>query len=72
MVLGFGGVVFLLALVLLIVLVGWGLLSYTRGTAKAAEQGIDPGPEDHPDAGHVAGPHEEHDDAGHVAGPQDR
>ena len=72
MLLGFGGVVSLLALLLLIVVVGWGLLSYLRGTARAAEQGIDPGPHEHPDPGHVSGPNEERHDAGHVSGPQDR
>jgi hypothetical protein len=57
--LAFGGIfVFLLAVVALVV-AAWVVFAYLRGTAEAAEEGIDPGPDDHHDAGHVAGPQEQ-------------
>jgi hypothetical protein len=56
MVLGFGGILFFLAAIVLVAIVGWVVFSYLTGTAEAAEDGIDPDPGDHPDAGHVAGP----------------
>jgi hypothetical protein len=56
MLVGFGGILFFLALIAVLAIVAWVAIGYLRGTAKAAEEGIDPGPDDHPDAGHVAGP----------------
>jgi hypothetical protein len=57
-VLAFGGIVFLLAAVVLVAIVGWVVVSYLTGTAEAADDGLDPDVErdDHHDAGHVAGP----------------
>lgn len=52
----FGGILFFLTALVVLLVVGWVVVSYLRGTTKAAEEGIDEGPEDHPDAGHVAGP----------------
>jgi hypothetical protein len=54
--LAFGGILFFLVLIVVLAIVGWAVVGYLRGTAEAAEDGIDPGPDDHPDAGHVAGP----------------
>jgi hypothetical protein len=54
--LAFGGIFFLLALIVAVVIAAWVVFAYLRGTEKAAEEGIDPGSDDHPDAGHVAGP----------------
>jgi hypothetical protein len=62
MVLAFGGIFVLLAVIALAIVVGWALLSYTRGTVEAAEDGLEDGIDDAP-------PREQHD-AGHVAGPQ--
>jgi hypothetical protein len=56
MVLAFGGIFFFLAAIVLVAIVGWVVFSYLSGTAEAAEDGIDPDTDDHPDAGHVAGP----------------
>jgi hypothetical protein len=58
MVLAFGGILFFLAAVILVAVLGWVVLSYLTGTAEAAEDGIDPDTDadDHYDAGHVAGP----------------
>jgi hypothetical protein len=56
MVLAFGGVLFFIAAIVLVAIVGWVVFGYLTGTAEAADEGIDPGPDDHPDAGHVAGP----------------
>jgi hypothetical protein len=57
--LAFGGIFFLLALIVVAAIVAWAVVAYLRGTEKAAEEGIDPGPDDHPDAGHVAGPQDQ-------------
>jgi hypothetical protein len=54
--LAFGGILFFLVALAVVAIVGWVVFSYLTGTAEAAEDGIDPGPDDHPDAGHVAGP----------------
>ena len=56
--LAFGGIVFFLAAIVLVAIVGWVVVSYLTGTAEAADDGIDPDTEndDHHDAGHVAGP----------------
>lgn len=56
MVLAFGGIVFFLVAIVLVAAVGWAVFSYLTGAAKAAEDGIDEDPDDHYDAGHVAGP----------------
>jgi hypothetical protein len=56
MVLAFGGILFFLVAIVVVGIVAWAVIGYLRGTAEAAEEGIDPGPDDHPDAGHVAGP----------------
>ena len=57
MLLAFGGILFFLALLVVLAIVGWAIVGYLTGTAEAADDGIDPGPDDdHPDAGHVAGP----------------
>ena len=57
--LAFGGIFFFLALIVVAAIVAWAVVAYLRGTEKAAEEGIDPGPDDHPDAGHVAGPQDQ-------------
>ena len=54
--LAFGGILFFLVLLVVLVMVGWAVVGYLRGTVEAADDGIDPGPDDHPDAGHIAGP----------------
>ena len=56
MMLAFGGILFFLAALILVGVVGWVVFGYLSGTAEAAEDGIDPGEHDHPDDGHVAGP----------------
>jgi hypothetical protein len=55
-VLAFGGIVFFLVALVVVAIVGWAVFSYLSGTAEAADDGIDRGPDDHPDAGRVAGP----------------
>lgn len=52
----FGGIVFLLALLVVLVVVAWAVIGYMRAGVEAAEDGIDPEEHDHYDAGHVAGP----------------
>ena len=55
--LAFGGIVFFLAAIVIVAIVGWVVVSYLTGTAEAADEGLDPDTEvDHHDAGHVAGP----------------
>ena len=58
MVLAFGGIIFFLAAIVLVAIVGWVVFSYLTGTAEAAVEGIDreTDTDDHYDAGHVAGP----------------
>jgi hypothetical protein len=60
MMLAVGGILFFLAAIVLVAIVGWVVFSYLSGTAEAAQDGIDEDTDDH------------HHDAGHVAGPQNR
>jgi hypothetical protein len=54
--LAFGGILFFLVGLIVLVVVAWYVIAYLRAGAEAAEDGIDPDDHDHPDAGHVAGP----------------
>jgi hypothetical protein len=54
--LAFGGILFLLAVLIGLVIVAWLAFGYMRAGVEAAEDGIDPDERDHYDAGHVAGP----------------
>jgi uncharacterized membrane protein len=52
----FGGVVFFIIGLLVLAAVAWVVIGYMRAGVEAAQDGIDPEEDDHPDAGHVAGP----------------
>lgn len=42
MVLAFGGIIFLLAAIVFVAIIGWVVFSYLTGTAEAADEGMDP------------------------------
>jgi hypothetical protein len=50
--LAFGGIVFLLVILVAAAIAVWAVLAYARAGAKAADEGIDR-EQDNPDAGHV-------------------